>query len=313
MTDRARTIFLGSGGFGVPIVTAIARHPQLALLGVITAPPARGRSTDAIDLPIAQWAADRNVPAFRPSRLRDPDAIETVRSGSPELLVLADYGQIVPPELLEMPRLGALNLHPSLLPRHRGATPIPAAILAGDGQTGVSLIQMDAGLDTGPLVAQRVIDLTRSETAPELEARLAVLAGDLTAETIGPWLAGTIAATPQPADGATMTRPLVREDGRLDPLLGIVALDRQMRAYQPWPGTFIETAAGRVIVWEARPLGASATARAGTLVRLPAARLALAVADGLLELVEVQPAGGRQMSGAELLRGRPALAGSAVQ
>ncbi len=317
MTDpggqrAARTIFLGSGEFAVPVAAQLASHPRINLLGVITAPARAGLTDPRADVPVAQWAAQRQVGTYRPVRLRDPAAIDGVRKGAPDLLVLADYGQIVPAELLDMPRHGALNLHPSLLPRHRGASPIPATILAGDKETGVSLMRMDAGLDTGPIVAQRTLSLTRRESAPELEAKLALLAAELLGETLEPWLDGQLAVTSQSDSGATTTRQLRREDGRLDPELGIDYLDRQMRAYQPWPGTFIETGDGRIIIWEARALDAGASRRPGMLLRLPANRLALAASDGMLELIEVQPAGGRQMTGAELLRGRPHLAGSIV-
>ena len=308
MTDAggsqpARTIFLGSGQFAVPVVAALARHPQVRLLGVVTAPS---------DTPVHEWATMHEVTSYRPERLRDEKSIEAVLRGRPDLLVLADYGQIVPPALLEIPRHGALNLHPSLLPRHRGASPIPATILGGDRETGVSLIKMDAGLDTGPIVAQRRVAVDASDTAMSLEARLAIAAAELLDEALAPWFAGEITPAPQPEDGMTMTRTLRREDGRLDPTLGIVHLDRQLRAYQPWPGTFIETPTGRIIVWEARPLEAGAMRHAGTLVGLPGNRIALAASDGMLELIEVQPAGGRRMTGAELLRGRPTLAGSEI-
>jgi methionyl-tRNA formyltransferase len=312
--DRpARTIFLGSGAFAVPTVEALSHDPRVNLLGIITAPVRPAAMQDiANDVPVAQWAHHRKMGTYRPPKLRDPAAIQGIRVGQPELLVLADYGQIVPPELLALPRLGAINLHPSLLPRHRGASPIPETIMAGDAETGVSLIKMDAGLDTGPIIAQRKHPLSRTESAPQLEATLAGLAADLLISNLGPWLAGEIEPQPQPEDGVTVTRLLRREDGRLDPALGIEHMDRQLRAYQPWPGTFIETPIGRVIVWDAQPLEAGASRHAGTLLRLPANRLALTAQDGMLELLEVQPAGGRRMSGAELLRGRPQLAGAVI-
>ena len=311
MTSPVRTIFLGSGDFAVPIVTALARHSSITLVGIITAPE-RGTPDPATDVPIAAWSLRAHIPMLRPARLREPAVVEQVLRAKPELLVLADYGQIVPAALLAAPSHAALNLHPSLLPRHRGASPIQAAILEGDRETGVSIIAMDTGLDTGPIVAQARYAVDGTETAPELEARLALLAADLLGDTLGPYLAGAIVPQVQPAEGMTLTHPLSREDGRLDPVRGIEYLDRQIRAYLPWPGTFFETEAGRVIVWDARPLGGGATRRAGTLMRLPANRVGLAASDGLLELVEVQPAGGRRMSGAELLRGRPQLAGAIV-
>jgi methionyl-tRNA formyltransferase len=307
----ARTIFLGSGYFAVPAAEVLARDPRINLLGVVVA-PARQPVDPANDLPVAQWATRRQVGMYRPQKLRDQASIDGIARGKPDLLVLADYGQLVPGAILEMPRLGALNLHPSLLPRHRGASPVEAAILAGDSETGVSLMRMDAGLDTGPLIAQRRVPLRRDETAPELEGMLANVAAELLSESLGPWLAGEIAPVAQDAEGATMTRPLRREDGRLDPGGGIEFLDRQIRAYQPWPGTFVETLSGRIKVWDARPLDAGSSRTPGQLVRLPANRLALAARDGLLELVEVQPAGGRRMTGAELLRGRPELAGTSI-
>jgi len=312
MTSPARTIFLGSGEFAVPIVSALAQHHAINLVGVVTA-PSRGAPDVSENVPIAAWAVRSQVPMLRPQRLREPEVVEQVLGARPDLLVLADYGQIVPAALLTAPRHATLNLHPSLLPRHRGASPIQAAILEGDKETGVTIIQMDSGLDTGPVVAQARYATDGTEIAPELEARLSLLAADLLADTLDPYLAGEIEARPQPAEGVTLTHPLRREDGRLDPVRGIAFLDRQIRAYMPWPGTFFETAAGRVIVWDARPLGGGATRKTGTLLRLPANRVALAASDGLLELIEVQPAGGRRMSAAELVRGRPGLIGTIIE
>jgi methionyl-tRNA formyltransferase len=237
--------------------------------------------------------------------LREHAALDEVLGLAPELLVLADYGQIVPAALLEVPH-GALNLHPSLLPRYRGATPIPAAILAGDRETGVTLMRMDAGLDTGPIVAQTRVALTGDESTPLLEETLEVEAPALLTRYLGPWLRGKITATPQPEDGASMTRPLRREDGRLDPARSGAELERQVRAYQPWPGSFVDTDAGRLIVWRAEledegpPPGVFDEGGIGT-------------GDGSrLRIREVQPAGRDRMSWDAYLRGRPAIVGSSI-
>ncbi len=202
------------------------------------------------------------------------------------MLVLADYGQIVPGSLLALP-YGALNLHPSLLPRHRGATPIPAAILAGDAETGVTLMRMDEGLDTGPIVAQESVSLEGTETAPLLEGQLEIMAGRLLASSLGPWLRGALEPRPQPETGSTLTRPLRREDGRLDPSLRAVELWRQVRAYQPWPGSFVDTTEGRLVVLEAS-VGGPSDAPAGVF-----GSLGLTAADRELLLHEVRPAGGK--------------------
>jgi methionyl-tRNA formyltransferase len=249
-------------------------------------------------------SARGDIAILAPERLRAPTSIEAVLDLAPGLAVLADYGQIVPAALLEMPH-GALNLHPSLLPRHRGATPIPAAILAGDPETGVTLMRMDAGLDTGPIVAQTRHVLDGTETTPGLESELAALAAGLVREHVGPWIRGAIAGHAQPVEGATLTRPLRREDGRLDPTRAAPALERQVRAHQPWPGSFIDTPLGRLVIWAARvgPSGPQPV-EPGTIVDR-----GLTTGDGVLEILEAQPAGGRRMGWADFVRGRPAVVG----
>jgi methionyl-tRNA formyltransferase len=291
-----RTVFFGSGGFGVESLRRLAAHPDVELVGVVTAP---ARTT-----PISDAAQLLGVgPVLTPKRLRAAESIAEVMALRPELIVLADYGQIVPAGLLELPH-GALNLHPSLLPRHRGATPIPAAILAGDAETGVSLMRMDGGLDTGPLVAQRRLALQGDESAPDLETALSVVGADLLADSLEPWLDGDLTATPQAEDGVTLTRPLRRADGRLDPARSAVDLERQVRAYQPWPGSFIATGTERIVVWRAS--AEPGTADPGGVI-VPAG---LSTRDGLLALHEVQSAGGRRMAWDAFLRGRPGIVGS---
>jgi len=323
VTSPARTVFLGSGSFGVPILEALAQHPAADLRAVVTA-PARpvGRGGKVRPSAVGVRASAMAYPLIAPERLRAPEAIDALERLAPELLVLADYGQIVPGALLDLPRHGALNLHPSLLPRHRGATPIPAAILAGDPSTGVSLMRMDEGLDTGPLIALREVTLHGDEVAPDLEAALAGVAAVLLADSLAAWLAGALPPVPQAKEGATLTRPLRREDGRLDAGLPARVLERQVRAYQPWPGSFLETEVGRLVVWRSHVLDepASSGGRHGDgLLGSPGQfvaasdRLALTTADGFLSLVEVQLAGGRRMRGAELIRGRPTLVGSRVR
>lgn len=311
MTDRARTVFLGTGSFAVPIVAALAGHPSIELAAIVTAPRRVGSRGKPTEPPVALWAADHGLATMRPARLRSDESIDALGKLEPELLVLADYGQIVPAALLDLPRHGALNLHPSLLPRYRGATPIPAAILAGDQETGITLMRMDAGLDTGPIVAQRRVELELDETAPQLEERLANEAASLLHDILDPWLAGSIEPIPQDDRNATLTKPLRREDGRLDPTRTAAELERQVRAYQPWPGSFLETNHGRLIVWQAKVGEDRGGLEVGALIRDELGRLSLAAADRLVELSEVQLAGAKRMSGAELLRGRPDLVAAA--
>jgi methionyl-tRNA formyltransferase len=305
---RARTVFIGSGGFGVESLWRLESHEAVDLAGVVTASPRpSGRSQHRTGTPVHDAADHLGIKTvLTPERLRSPESIAAVLALEPELIVLADYGQIVPAALLEV-RFGALNLHPSLLPRHRGATPIPAAILAGDTETGVTLMRMDEGLDTGPIVAQERVPLDGSETTPRLEEVLMLRADGLLERNLGPWLRGEIEARPQPAHGATLTRPLRREDGRIDVSKPSLELERQVRAYQPWPGSFVDTADGRLVVWSASP-GRSGGPAPGVLDER-----GLGVGDGeRLWLVEVQPAGGKRMPWDDFLRGRPSVIGSTV-
>ena len=305
--SRLRTVFLGSGRFGLGSLRVLDGHLDIDLVGVVSAPsrPA-GRRQRLAPTVITEAARELGVRTIlTPERLRAPEAIASVLDLRPELAVLADYGQLVPTPLLDL-TYGALNLHPSLLPRHRGATPIPAAILAGDPETGVTLIRMDAGLDTGPIIAVERLALEGVETAPRLEEALEALAAGLLDRSVGPWIRGELSARPQPADGASSTRPLQREDGRLDPSRRAVELWRQVRAYQPWPGSFVDTPLGRLVVWNVsvRPLAGGAAGTFGPH--------GLATADGELLLHEVQPAGGKRMPWDAFLRGRPGIVGSAA-
>ncbi len=305
--SRVRTVFLGSGGFGVATLRVLLDHPAVELVGVVTAPPRPvGRRQIVTPTPIGLAAQERPVATIlTPPRLRASDAIDAVMALRPGLAVLTDYGQIVPAAILDLEH-GALNLHPSLLPRFRGATPIPATILAGDAETGVTLMQMDAGLDTGPVVAVRRTALASDERAPALEARLAAIAADLLAATLGSWVRGELPTAPQAADGVVLTRPLRREDGRLDPGRPAGDLERQVRAYEPWPGTFVDTLDGRLAILEASVAAADGSTP-GTLT--PAG---LATAHGLLQLRRVLPAGGTPMAWDAYLRGHPTIVGSAV-
>jgi methionyl-tRNA formyltransferase len=221
--DLTRTVFFGSGTFALPILERLlgprpSDQVRAEVVAVVTAPPRpTGRRGVVRGTPLADLADGLHLPLLAPATLRDEAVLTALRATGVELIVLADYGRLVPPAVLELPVHGALNLHPSLLPRHRGASPIPATILSADARTGVTLMRMDEGLDSGPILAQRELPLTGDETAPELEAELAEMAADLLAETLPAWLEGSLRERAQPHDGVTMTRPLRRLDGRLDP------------------------------------------------------------------------------------------------
>ncbi len=309
MVAPVRILFFGSGPVALPVLERLLESDLVTVDSVVTAPPRpAGRKQVLTPTPVADLAVAHGLPVRSPSTLRDAAVVDELRASDPGLIVLADYGRIVPGMVLALPPRGALNVHPSLLPRHRGAAPVMGTILAGDSVGGVTVMSMDEGLDTGPIVAQAEIALDGTETTPELEERLAELGADLLIATLPAWLEGTLRAQPQPAEGISLTRQLRREDGRLDPRRPAVELERQVRAYQPWPGSFIElggdaSSAARLKVWAASIPDRPVPGDPGALVPI-AETLGLVTADGVLQLDEVQPAGKRRMRGAEYRRGR---------
>lgn len=304
----ARTIFFGSGGFAVPMLEVVAQHPRLELVAVVTAPdrPA-GRSKTVTPTPVAVRARELGLTILQPANVRAHEAVAELMALRPDLGVLADYGQIVSRAVLDIPPHGILNVHPSILPRHRGATPIPGAIMAGDKEGGVTIIRMDAGIDTGPIVAARAWPLSGSERAPDLERTAAAEGATLLDEVVGAWL-DWAEARPQ-GEGATLTRPFRREDARLDPQRSARELERQVRANAPWPGTFIDTEVGRVAVLAASVADAQASDASGRLVEYEG-RLALATSEGRLVFDQAQREGKRAVSGEEFLRGQQQLVGT---
>ena len=307
-----RTLFFGSGAFAVPILEVLRTLPEIDLVGVVTTPdrPA-GRTRRPAPTPVAARASDLGLPLLQPASLRTADARVAIAETRPELAVLADYGRIVPAEILALPARGFVNLHPSLLPRHRGATSIAAAILAGDAETGVTLFQMDDELDTGPVVAQVRWSLPDDAMSETLETEAAARAAGLLATDLPAWLEGAREARPQDDARATMTRPFSREDGRLDADRPARELERRVRALAPWPGTFVETPDTRIVVLRVAS-GPSAAEDVPGLLVADDGGLGLATIEGRLRLLQVRPAGGRSMSGAELRRGRPRLVGQKV-
>ena len=308
--DPARIVFFGSGDFAVPILDALAAEPRARIVGVVTAPDRPAGRTRALALtPVARRADALGLELLQPVRVRSAEAVADVAALRPDLGVLADYGQIIPSALLELPRRGILNVHPSLLPRHRGATPIPATIAAGDSRAGVSIIRMDEGIDTGPIVASRDWALLGTERAPELAAEASRRGATLLREVLGMWLEGDVEPRAQGTDGASLTRPFRREDARLDPTRPARELERVVRAHLPWPGSFLDTDLGRVTV-HAASLADSEPGDAPGLLVEHGGRLALATPEGRLVLDEAQRAGRRPAAGEEFLRGQRQLIGT---
>ena len=307
-----RIVFAGTPAFACPSLDVlIARCPPIAVLTQPDRPAGRGRRPTAS--PVKQRARAANLDVMQPERLRGDDAVADLRARRPDLLVTAAYGLLLPRDVLALPRLGCWNLHASLLPRWRGASPIQQAILAGDERTGITLMQMDAGLDTGDMILQRATPIERDETAGELHDRLAVLAADVLTDALHRLDADAL-PTPRPQDDAQATHaPMIgKEDARLDWRTDAELLARQVRAFNPWPVAHGEIDGERVRVFRARAVSADAgdipPGRPVTGRGHPD-RIRIACGRGQLELLELQAPGRRRVRAAEWLNAHPAWRG----
>jgi len=295
-----RIVFMGSPEFALPVLEALTR--QYPVVGVVTQPdrPA-GRGGQLRPPPVKVYAQQAGLPFIQPENLRAAEVMAQLRAWAPDVIVVAAFGQILRPEVLELPPYGCLNVHASLLPRWRGASPIAAAILAGDAETGVTIMKMDAGVDTGPILAQRAQPIAREDTTASLSARLARLGADLLLETLPDYLNGRCQPYPQPAQGVTYAPMLKKEDGRLDFQKTADELERQVRAMNPWPGAWFEWDGAPLKVWRAR-VCYGPTPGSGQRVVLDGYP-AIGSREAVLVLEEVQPAGRKPMSGKAFLAG----------
>ena len=305
-----RIIFMGTPAFAVPALDALL-DANCDIIGVYTQPDRRsGRGRRLAAPPVKQAAIERGLPVFQPPSLRrDEEARRHIASLTPDLIVVVAYGLFLPSETLGVPPLGALNIHPSLLPRHRGPSPVATAILEGDASTGVTVMQLDEGMDSGPIITQRRTPIGVEEAAEDLTVRLFDMGAELLAETIYPWRDGAIAPAPQSEADATITRLLKREDGAMDWAQSAERIERQIRAYQPWPGSFTHWQGRQLKVHEASALDGIESELPGTVTQLPQG-IAVATGEGALLLRRVQIEG-RQATGiSDFVRGYRDFVGS---
>ena len=289
-----RIVFAGTAAFGELTLRQIVDGGHDVLLVVTQPDRVGGRGLKPIASAIKTLALELGIPTFQPARIRDEDAQQRIRELEPDAMVVVAYGQILPLSLLNAPRLRTLNVHASLLPRHRGAAPIEWAILSGDPQTGVTIMQMDAGVDTGPMLSQERVPITPDETADSLAAKLAPAGARLLVETLGKLQKGEAIPTAQPVEGMTHARRLSSEDGKLDPMtMSAQEIDRRVRALGE-----------RIGCWIALK-GAELKVLRGHLGSNSAEGIPVETSNGGVYFVdEVQPAGGRRMSAAAWARGR---------
>ena len=296
-----KIVFMGSPDFALPSLRALTSAYEV--VGVVTQPDrASGRGRELKSPPVKTLALELNIPVMQPEKLRAPEAMEQLCAWNPELIVVAAFGQILKPDVLNLPRFGCVNVHASLLPRWRGAAPINAAILAGDDETGVTIMQMDVGLDTGPMLAKRSMRLAPGVTAGEAFADLSTLGADLLLATLPDYLAGKIVPQAQPEEGATYAPMLKKEDGRLDFTRPADELERRVRAMNPWPGAWFEWDGNLLKVLRGKTVRVGKSLASGSRL-IVEGRPAVMCADEALVLEEVQPAGKKSMPGKSFLSG----------
>ena len=303
-----RLAFAGTPGFSVAALDSLvaAGHEIAAVYTQPDRPAGRGRKL--APSPVKQAALAAGIAVEQPESLKGAEAQATLAAWRPDLMVVVAYGLILPRKVLAIPRLGCWNVHASLLPRWRGAAPIQRAILAGDAETGVDLMQMEAGLDTGPVLLEKRTPITRDDTGGTLHDRLAALGAAALAEGLRRVLAGeTLAATPQAADGVVYAHKLDKAESALDFTRPAIALERQVHAFDPWPGSDAELAGERVRIWAARAIEQSHAATTGAVIGAHRDGIVVACGEGALCITALQRAGGRRISATDYLNARPEL------
>ncbi len=306
--DKPRTVFLGTPAFAIPALQAIESlgWPVAAVYTGPDRPAGRGRAVTMS--PVKQYALEQGLTVRSPEDTRGPAFVAGLQELAPDLILLAAYGRLLPKAFLDAAPLGALNVHPSLLPRHRGAIPVQATILAGDEQAGTTIIVMDEGLDTGPIVAQVAVPLRGDERAPELTQRLFALGAHMVAEQAPAYVAGEVRPTPQ-GDGSPPMRRLTKDAGTLEWTKGAAVLERQVRAYDPWPGVYTAMGGVKLEVVEASVIDEHRSEPAGTVVAT-ADGVGIVTVDGVLGVRRLKLAGRGEVAIADFLRGHPDLVGT---
>jgi methionyl-tRNA formyltransferase len=313
-----RVIFMGSPAFSVPALKSLflAGYEVAAAYTQPDKPGGRGRNLLASPVKVA---ADRlGLTVVQPVSLKEAEAVEKLRAFSPDVIVVAAFGQILPKKVLGIPKFGCVNIHPSLLPRFRGALPVASVILSGEEFTGVSLMLMDEGLDTGPVLSQAMIPISASDTTASLGEKLSLVSAGLLIEVLPRYLKGEISPRPQDKAKATYSGVITKEAGEVDWQLPAIDIWRRVRAYQPWPGSYTGWGRKRLKILEAVPLPRGRSSKIGRVVRLDAesgkapAAFGVVTGDGVLGVVRVQLEGKRAMTSAEFLPGQPGFIGSVL-
>ena len=298
---------MGTAELACPILQALRGQVDFEIAAVVTQPDRpQGRNLEVQGSAVKKLAASAGLPVLQPERARDPEFLERLKQLNPDLVVVVAYGQILPQALLDSPRFGCLNVHTSLLPKYRGAAPIQWALLSGDEETGVTIMKMDAGLDTGPMLTEKRTAISSDDNAESLHDRLANMGAELIVPTIRDFVAGKIQPRPQPAEGASYARKIKKEDGRIDWSQPAGAILNRIRAFTPWPGayTFLEAEPKPQMlkIWKASAEPGKED-RPGEVIRRDKEGIVVACGEGSLRIQELQREGGRRVTAQQFLAG----------
>jgi methionyl-tRNA formyltransferase len=313
----AKIIFMGTPDFAVPSLKALidaSTQQGWEIVAVVTQPDRpKGRGKQLAPPPVKVEAEAAGIHVLQPRALKSEEAVAGLAALNPDVIVVAAFGQILRKNVLDLPPFGCLNIHASLLPRWRGASPVTAAIRAGDTETGITIMRMDVGLDTGPIISQQSVTITPEHTGGSLTEKLAEVGGALLVETLPKWLSGQIKARPQDDSLATKTRLLKKQDGAIDWTQPAVEIERQVRAFLPWPGTFTFGPRGQIKILKVsladETVSESNQNEPGTVFR-HGKKIYVAAGKGAVRLIDVQPAGKKAMAAEALLNGQPDLLGA---
>jgi methionyl-tRNA formyltransferase len=293
-------IFMGTPEFAVPSLEACTSLGEVAL--VVTQPDRpRGRGQKVTPSPVKAWANARGIAVAQPEKLKGTDFDQELTRLRPDVIVVAAYGKILPAAILAVPARGCVNVHASLLPRYRGAAPIQWAIASGEAETGISLMRMEAGLDTGPVISQRAIPITQDETGGSLSGKLSLLGAQMLREDLPRYVAGSVAAVPQDSAKATLAPLIKKEDTLLDFRRPAVELERRIRAFAPDPGTSMLIGGQPHKVWKARVVPGSGAP--GEVLHAGTEGLHVGTGEEALEILELTPPGRRRMQAVDFLAG----------
>jgi len=305
-------VFMGSPQFAVPTLEVLARdHAILAVFTQPDKPAGRGQRLTAV--PVKQWAVARDIPVHQPKSFRkEPQAIDVLHDLRPDVIVVAAYGLILPQAVLDMPPFGCLNVHGSILPRHRGAAPITSAILMGDAETGITIMQMDAGMDTGPMLSVAREAIRPDDTTASLGERMSYLGAQLMADTLPKYLSGEMTLQPQPEEGVTYSPKINKADAQIDWRKPATEIERMVRAYIPWPGTFTFWDKQMMKVLKTQVKEGQRDGETGRVVQLNDGSIGVVTGEGLLVLKEIQLAGRKAMKAEDFVRGQPKFIGAVL-